>query len=103
MKTQKSVSGVPERSVPEEKNVCVSGNRNSSTPSNAFTAACFCALIVPSAMWAYEGRIVLAASAATFVGVYLLGRAVMWNLRKVRRLGYVSTEAICRAAKGDRA
>lgn len=90
--------------------------------SDSFAVACFCALIAPAALWAYDGRIVLAATAATFVAVYLLGRAVglavtvvsgMHAKKRVkyvsrkpfdsdRRLGYVSADAVCRAAKGGR-
>lgn len=90
--------------------------------SDAFAVACFCALIAPAALWAYDGRIVLAATAATFAAVYLLGRAVGLAVAVVcglraerrveyvsrkpfdgdRRLGYVSADAVCRAAKGGR-
>lgn len=118
-KTQKSVSDVPGKSAPEERNVCRS--ENSRCPSDAFAAACVSAMVMPAWMWAYDGKVVLAAGAAAFAAVYLLGRAV-GLLRAVvrgircrpryveyvrrrpfdedRRLGYVSADAVCRAAKG---
>lgn len=116
---RKSVSDAPARSAPDEQNVCRS--ENSRCPSDAFAAACIGALVVPAWMWAYDGQTVLAASAATFAAVYLLGRAigllraVVLGLRcrtryveyvrrrpfdEDRRLGYISTDAVCRAAKG---
>lgn len=97
--------------------------------SDSFAAACFCALLVPSALWAYDGRVVLGATAATFVAVYLFGCAVgltaavirgLRNRPKTdgkpprveyvtrhpfeadRRLGYVSADTVCRAAKEGR-
>jgi|GEM_PF-1902302 len=119
MKTQKSVSDAPGRSVPEERSVCRS--ENSRCPSDVFAAACVSAMVVPAWMWAYDGKAVLAASAATFAAVCLLGRAV-GLLRAVvrglrcrpryveyvsrrpfdedRRLGYVSADVVCRASKG---
>lgn len=95
------------------------------SPSDALCAAMYAALVVPAALWSYDGRVVLAASAATFGAVYLFGRAIgLWRrvltekrkrpkVRYVeyvsrrpfdeeRRLGYVSAEAICRAARGGR-
>lgn len=120
-KMRKSVSDAPGRNAPGGRNVCRS--ENSRCPSDAFAAACISALVMPAWMWAYDGQVVLAAGAATFAAVYLLGRAVgllcavVRGLRcrpkyveyvsrkpfdEDRRLGYVSAEAVCRAAKGGR-
>lgn len=130
MTKSRSVSDAHERSVPEIPNALrneeeFSPESPARMPSDALCTAMCAALVVPSALWSYDGRVVLAASAATFGAVYLLGRAIgLWRrvltekrkrpkVRYVeyvsrrpfdeeRRLGYVSAEAICRAARGGR-
>lgn len=95
-------------------------NMESAASDGALAAGMVCAAMVPAWMWAYDGRVVLAAALTTFGAVWLLGRAVgLWiavvrGMRKrpkcveyvrrrpfeeERRLGYVSAEAVCRAAK----
>lgn len=130
MTKSRSVSDAHERSAADAPNALKNEEECSPeiparSPSDAFCVAAFTALIIPVAMWSYDGRVTLAASVGAFFAVYLLGRAVgLWHtvlaekrkrpkVRYVeyvsrrpfdeeRRLGYVSAEAICRAARGGR-
>lgn len=91
---------------------------------DAAVVGAFAAMVVPSALFAYDGRWILAGAAASFVTFYLISRAlgllcaavraarrvrvlpepeyVSRRLDNDRRLGYISAEAVCRAAREGR-
>lgn len=121
MTKHESVSDVTERNVPEPETVCCDESGCSKPVSSSFIAAAFCGMSTPALLWYCDAPVVLAASAAAFASVYLLGRtlglvgAVIGGMRKQkkyrveyvsrhpfeedRRLGYVSAEWVCAASR----
>lgn len=127
-KILKSASGAAGRNVREPRNV--SRDENGCSPwmierSDAAGAGMIVAMIAPSFLWQYDGRVTLIASVGVFGVVYLAGRVVgavqrlvmrrkkrkrtvrveyvtLHPFEEERRLGYVSADAVCRAAEYGR-